>query len=127
MSNIKTITIDVKTATTDESTLGADPVFLGRTPHGGGAGREAKLHIPVLPDTAVITLQGHDGHGTEERGTTDMNPPDYEDDGWTDVLELDSSSEHLIELEDLPRWLRAFITTADGGGSDVVVHIEGVQ
>ena len=106
-----------------------DPVFLGRTPHGGGAGREAKYSVQALPTgTAVTLLQGHNGHGTGG-AFGEITPPAESDPGWYTVLTINASAPaNLVgEIADLPRWVRLNTTTLQAGSPTVRVAIEGVQ
>lgn len=121
MPNIKKLEIDV--TATDIGT----PIHLNETPLAGGEGREAKYQLGALPLTSVIELQGNDKQGTAVGTGASYDPPEEEDDGWETILTLDSSSDRIGEIADLPRWLRAEVTTADGDGPDVVVYLEGVQ
>lgn len=95
------------------------PVRLNKTPLLGGQGREAKYSIPTLPITGVFKLQGH--------SSPEATAPAEDDDGWTDLLTVNASAAQAGEISDLPGWIRANVTTADGDGPDVAVFLEGVQ
>lgn len=114
MTNIVKLTVNVTAV--DILT----PVPLDKTPVAGGAGREGILHVPVAPLTSVFKLQGHGGNGSQ-------TAPAEDDTGWTDVATINATSEKIIEVADLPRWIRANVTTLDADGPDVPVYIEGVQ
>lgn len=124
MSNIIKIVADVTTANI------GDPIFLGRTPHGGGAGRECKYQVLAPTLTAVVEIQGHNGHG-EGGAFGEIDPPAEDDSGWFTVLTFGAGEPALEdrsgEIADLPRWIRYETTTLDADGPDVVVVLEGVQ
>lgn len=120
MTNIVKLTVDVTAV--DILT----PVLLDKTPVAGGAGREAIVRVPTAPLTSVFKLQGHDGHGINN-GDGTWTPPAENDAGWADVATINATSEKIIEVADLPRWIRANVTTLDADGPDVLVYIEGVQ
>lgn len=119
--NIKKLTISVATAE-----IGT-PLHLNETPLAGGQGREAKYQLNAAPITGVVELQGSDAIGTPVGSGASYDPPAEDDDSWTTIMTLDSDSELVGEIEDLPRWLRASTTTADADGPDVILYLEGVQ
>lgn len=100
------------------------PIALDKTPLLGGAGREGKYSIPVLPLTGVFTLQG------APKNTADGLPsrvPAEDSTEWTTLLTVNASTDRVGEIADLPDYIRWNTTTADADGPDVVVYLEGVQ
>jgi hypothetical protein len=92
----------------------------GTTPLLGGAGREAILRIPKLPNTAVFKLQG---------APTDPVTNDVPVSGsalWTDIVTINASSDQQQELTDLPLWMRANVTTLEAT-TPTVIYLEGKQ
>jgi hypothetical protein len=121
MSNIKKLVIDVTAV--DIGT----PLHLNETPLAGGEGREAKYQLNALPLTSVIAIQGNNKQGTAVGTGASYTPPAENDTGWETILTLNSASDRVGEIPDLPRWLRASVTTADADGPDVILFLEGVQ
>lgn len=114
MSNILKITADVTTVNK------GDPIALDKTPLLGGAGREGILNIPVLPLTGVLKLQGAPANATGAA-------PGASSTDWTDLVTIDSTSDQVQQIDDLPRWIRYSTTTLDADGPDVDMYLEGVQ
>jgi len=92
---------------------------LDTSPFMGGQGRKALLHIPVLPITSVLSLQGHGP-------TSDGLEPAEASTGWSSIVGLTSASVQLQEIE-LPQWIRYEVTTADVDGPNVPLILEGIQ
>lgn len=114
--NLLTIEADVTTVNV------GDPIKLDKTPLAGGHGREAKVHVPVLPITSVVELQGHGV--TEDNNQT---APDAGSSGWDTLATIEDDTPHIFELADLPSWIRYSTTTLDADGPDVNIVLEGVQ
>lgn len=100
------------------------PVALNSTPLLGGAGREAKWSMPVLPITSVIKLQGATKVTTD--GLAGHAPVEASTD-WYDIMTLDVNSKHEGEIADLPDYIRWNTTTLDADGPNIEFWLEGVQ
>ena len=114
MSNTLKLTADV----TAQDIL--TPVRLNTTPLMGGSGREAILNIPTLPLTGVFSIEG--APDDPDTGTTPVEGSAL----WAEIVEIDSSSDVMQEIE-LPQNIRINVTTADVDGPDVICYLEGIQ
>lgn len=96
------------------------PQALDQTPLLGGQGRNAILHIPTLPITSTVKLQGA---GIDP--TTGAAPVEGSSD-WTDIVTITSASDPVQEIE-LPQFIRWNTTVLDADGPNVGMYLEGVQ
>lgn len=100
------------------------PIALNTTPLLGGAGREAKYSIPVLPLTSTVKLQGASKVSSDGLAS---HVPDEDSTDWTDLLTITSASDHEGEIADLPDYIRWNTTVLDADGPNVAIFLEGVQ
>lgn len=92
-------------------------VALNKTPLLGGQGREGKLSLPNGGlGSGVVQLQGAPKTAT---GAAPANG-DY-----TTIMTLNSSTAAMVEVLDLPDYIRANVTTAPAAATNLV--LEGVQ
>lgn len=92
-------------------------VALNKTPLLDGKGREGKLSLPTAGlGTGVVQLQGAPKPAA---GGVPANG-DY-----TTLMTLNSSSAAMIEILDLPDFIRANVTTAPAAATNLI--LEGVQ
>ena len=94
---------------------GNTPIKLDTTPLAGGYGREAKVHLGSNTGVATgVLLQGHPG-------MPDGSTPAAGDAGWATLLSAPQTSP-VVEIEDLPMWIRKGGATLTGP-----LTLEGVQ
>jgi hypothetical protein len=98
------------------------PVAMDDTPLLGGWGREAKYHIPVLPLTSTVLIQG----APKIDPDTGIAPVEGSS-LWETLLTLTSASDQDGQIDDLPYWIRWNTTVLDADGPDVKLILEGVQ
>lgn len=92
-------------------------VRLNTTPLLGGQGREGKLSLPNGGlGSGVVQIQG------APRPTSGGAPANGD---YTTILTLNSSSAAMVEILDLPDYIRANVTTAPSAATNLV--LEGVQ
>jgi len=110
MPNIVNIPVPATT------TAGAG-VALNKTPLLGGQGREGKLLLPSGGlGAGVVQLQGAPKPASGGAPATG----DY-----STIMTLNSTSAPMVEIPDLPDYIRANVTTAPAAATNLV--LEGVQ
>lgn len=95
------------------------PQSLDATPLLGGQGRNAILHVPELPITSTVLLQGA---GKDADGAA----PAEDSEDWETLATITSVSDPLQEIE-LPDFIRWNTTVLDADGPNVRMYLEGVQ
>jgi hypothetical protein len=92
-------------------------VALNKTPLLGGQGREGKLSLPNGGlGTGVVQIQG------APRPVAGGVPANGD---YTTITTLNSSSAPMVEIADLPDFIRANVTTAPPAATSLI--LEGVQ
>lgn len=94
---------------------GTNIVPLNKTPLLGGQGREGLAHLgDNLAVTTGVLLQGHPGLAT---GAT----PETADAGWVTLLSASATQGPVVEIPDLPKFVKL------GAAATDPITLEGVQ